>query len=291
MVNQRKAYILALVAVLFWSTIGSAFKITLRYFDVVNIVLIASFVSVLVLLLILLFQNKFFLLRQTTVKDLLRSAGMGALNPFLFYVIVIKAYDILLAQEAVVLNYVWPITLVLLSIPILKQKISTISIVAIMISFAGVVIIAFQGDFTQMRFTNLFGVFLALGSTIVWALFWIFNLKDKRDEVPKLFLNFIFGFIYILIFTLVFYDINISDIYGLTGSVYIGIFEIGITYVIWLKALKLSSTTAKVSNLIFLSPFMSLIIVSIAVGEKIMVYTIIGLVFIIAGIILQRIAK
>jgi len=213
------------------------------------------------------------------------------LNPFLFYVVVIKAYDLLLAQEAVVLNYVWPISLVLLSIPILKQRIGLKSIIAIFISFAGVVIIALQGDLTQVLFTNVTGVLLALGSTVIWALFWIFNVKDQREVVPKMFLNFVFGFVYILVFILLFGKFDFSNTNGILGSVYIGIFEMGITYVIWLKALKLSTTTAKVSNLIFLSPFISLIIVSVAVGEQIMAYTIIGLVFIIGGIVFQRFAK
>jgi len=277
MIEQKKAYIYALIAVLCWSTIGSAFKITLGCVDVANIVLIASFVAVIVVFSILVFQKKVYLLGKSTGLDLLKSAGMGFLNPFLFYVVVIKAYDLLLAQEAVVLNYVWPISLVLLSIPILKQKIGLKSIIAILISFAGVVIIALKGDFTQVIFTNITGVLLALGSTVIWALFWIFNVKDQREVVPKMFLNFVFGFVYILLFVLFFGEFDFSSKNGILGSVYIGIFEMGITYVIWLKALKLSTTTAKVSNLIFLSPFISLIIVSMAVGEQIMVYTIIGL--------------
>jgi len=291
MIEQKKAYIYALIAVLCWSTIGSAFKITLGCVDVANIVLIASFVAVIVVFSILVFQKKVYLLGKSTGLDLLKSAGMGFLNPFLFYVVVIKAYDLLLAQEAVVLNYVWPISLVLLSIPILKQKIGLKSIIAILISFAGVVIIALKGDFTQVIFTNITGVLLALGSTVIWALFWIFNVKDQREVVPKMFLNFVFGFVYILLFVLFFGEFDFSSKNGILGSVYIGIFEMGITYVIWLKALKLSTTTAKVSNLIFLSPFISLIIVSMAVGEQIMVYTIIGLVFIIGGIVFQRFTK
>lgn len=231
------------------------------------------------------------LLKQLSVKDFWRSAGMGFLNPFLFYLVLIKAYDILLAQEAVVLNYVWPMTLVLLSIPVLKQKITLSSILAIFISFFGVVIITLQGDFTHLRFTNLLGVILALGSTVIWAFFWLFNMKDKREEVTKLLLNFTFGFLYVLIFALFSKATTMSDIRGLPGVIYIGIFEMGITYVIWLKALQLSKTTAKVSNLIFISPFLSLFFVSVFVGEKIMWYTIIGLGFIIGGIILQRFVK
>jgi drug/metabolite transporter (DMT)-like permease len=291
MKNQTKAYLFALTAVLFWSTIGSAFKLTLRTVDFLHLVLFSSFVSVVALFIILLLQGKLDLLRHLTGRDLLRSAGLGFLNPFLYYVILLRAYDLLLAQEAVVLNYVWPMTLVLLSIPILRQKIGLMSIVALLISFAGVVIITLQGDLTRLHFTNLTGVLLALGSTIVWALYWIFNVKDRREEVPKLFLNFCFGFCYVLLATTLYKGLTFPGWRGLLGVAYIGLFEMGITYVVWLKALRLSATTAKVSNLIFISPFLSLLFVALVVGERIMGYTLVGLVFIIGGIVLQRFTR
>jgi len=291
MKNQTKAYLCALTAVLFWSTIGSAFKLTLRTVDFLHLVLFSSFVSVAALFIILILQGRLALLRHLAGRDLLRSAGLGLLNPFLYYVILLRAYDILLAQEAVVLNYVWPMTLVLLSIPILRQRIGVMSIVALLISFAGVVIITLQGDFTRLHFTNLTGVVLALGSTIVWALYWIFNVKDKREEVPKLFLNFSFGFCYLLLATTLYEGLSFPGWRGLLGVTYIGLFEMGITYVVWLKALRLSATTAKVSNLIFISPFLSLLFVALFVGERIMGYTLAGLGFIIGGIVLQRFSR
>jgi len=55
----------------------------------------------------------------------------------------------------------------------------------------------------NFKFTNTFGVGLAFGSIFIWALYWILNLKDNREEVSKLFLNFVFGFLYIVISLLV----------------------------------------------------------------------------------------
>lgn len=289
--NQRKAYLLALLAVLFWSTIGSAFKITLRYLDFLHILLFASFVSILLFFILMVIQHKLPLFRKLKRSDILRSAGLGLLNPFLFYITVIKAYDLLLAQEAVVLNYVWPVTLTLLSIPLLKQKIGIKSLAAILLSFFGVILIALRGDLSRFHFSSPAGVVLALICTVFWALFFIFNMKDHREGVSKMFLNFLFGFMYILITVLLTTGIHLPSREGIIGACYIGIFEMGITFIIWLKALKLSATTAKVANLIFLAPFLSLIWVSIAVGEQIMGYTIAGLILIIAGIILQRIFR
>jgi len=197
---------------------------------------------------------------------------------------------LLRAQEAGTLNYIWPITLVLLSIPLLKQRIHWISIAAIFISFFGIIIISTEGKIASLEFREPLGVLLAVSSSIFWALYWIFNMKDKRDEVVKLLLNFLFGSIYILITVLIFSDLNIS-LKGLAGAVYIGLFEMGLTYFLWLKALKLSVNTARVSNLIYLSPFISLIIIRSVIGEKILLATIVGLGFIISGIIIQKLSE
>ncbi len=271
-----------------WSTIASAFKISLRYIDILPLLFYASIVSSVFLFLYLLFLKKLNLLKALSKKDYLHSALLGFLNPFLYYVILLNAYSILKAQEALTLNFIWPIMLVLLSIPLLHQRIKLRSILAIIISFIGVFIIATEGDILGFRFTSTVGVLLAVSSAVIWALFWIYNVKDKRDEAVGLFLNFAFGSVFIFLSMLFFAKVEIPNLNGILGAAYIGLCEMGIAFLIWLKALKLSKTTANVANLVYLAPFLSLVVISFAVGEQILFSTIIGLIFIIGGIILQK---
>lgn len=288
MKQQQKAYFYALSATLLWSTVGSAFKLTLRHIAFADLLFIASFTSVVLLFVVLLYTGKVTLLKSLKPGDYLKAAALGMLNPFLYYLVLLKAYDLLMAQEAGTLNYIWPVVLVLLSIPLLHQKISWLSVVAILISFSGTIIIGTRGQLLEMKFGNPLGVMLALASAIFWALFWIYNVKDKKDEVVKLFLNFCFGTIFIFIYLLFTTGISIPNILGFSGAVYAGLIEMGITYILWLKALQLSSTTAKVSNLVYLSPFISLIIIRFIVGEQILVSTIFGLLLIVGGILMQQ---
>jgi drug/metabolite transporter (DMT)-like permease len=286
--QQNKAYLYAAATVLLWSTVASAFKVTLRYLDLLQLLFFSSIASTVVLFLILSSQSKLGLLRQFSKRDYLHSLVLGFLNPFLYYVILFKAYSLLPAQEAQPLNYTWSIVLVILSIPLLGQKIGAKSILAIFISYLGVLVISTRGDILGLKFSNPTGVLLALGSAFVWALFWIYNMKDQRDEVAKLFLNFAFGVVFILVAILLSSRMTIPRTEGLLGAVYVGLFEMGVTFVLWLKALKLSKTTAQVGNLIYLSPFVSLVLIRVVVGETILPSTIVGLVFIVAGIIMQR---
>ena len=291
MKQQRQAYLFALLAILCWSTIGSAFKLSLHHLDYLDLLLYSSFVATLVLAMTLIFQGKTGLLKQLNGRDFIRSAGMGLLNPFLYYVVLLKAYELLPAQEAGTLNYIWPLVLVLISIPMLHQRITKWSFMAVLISFFGIILISTHGQLLSMKFSSPLGVILALGSAIFWAFYWIFNMKDKREAVSKLFLNFCFGFLYILVTVLLTKGIKIPSWQGMTGSVYLGLFEMGIPFVLWLHALKLSSTTAKVTNLIYLSPFISLIIIHFAVGETILFSTVTGLILIVSGIIMQQYLK
>ena len=291
MERQTRAYLYAVATVGLWSTVASAFKLTLDHMGFLEMLLGASVVSLAALFVIVLAQGKLAAIAHSSAKDLACSAALGFLNPFLYYVILFKAYSLLPAQEAQPLNWTWPIMLVLLSIMILKQPIRWASVLAIIVSFSGVFVISTRGDVLAFRFTNLPGALLALGSSIVWALFWIYNVKDYRDEIVKLFLNFVFGSIFTLAAVLFFGELRVPPSAGLLGVLWIGLFEMGITFVSWLKALQLSRTTAQVSNLVYAAPFLSLFLIHFIVGEEILPSTVLGLVLIVAGVIVQQYAN
>lgn len=284
--NQKKAYLFAAFAVIFWSTAATAFKITLRFITPLEMLFYSSFTAAVTVLIILFFQKKQRMIFSTGKREFLNSAILGLMNPFFYYVILFKAYTLLPAQLAQPLNFIWPIMIVLLSIPILKQKIPLRSLLAIFISFFGVILISTKGNLCSLEVDEPIGVLLALSSSIVWALFFIINIKNTKDELIRLFLTFTFGCIYT--FLLVLPQISLPNLYGLLGSIYIGLFEMGITFVIWIKALKYSSTTAQVNNLIYITPFLSFVFISIVLKEKILTSSFIGVIFIIGGIIMQN---
>jgi len=291
MVNQRKAYLYALGAVLIWSTVASAFKISLRTLSPAHLLLYANLVSVLLLGGILLCRRELGMALPKNRQELVRSAGFGILNPFLYYLILFKAFDLLPAQEAQPLNYTWAITLSLLAVPLLKQKLCLREVLAILVSYSGVLVISTRGDLLGLNFTDPLGVALALGSTIVWALYWIFNVRDSRPPLAGLFMNFLCALPLILIYCLFFTEMRVPDLTGFLGAVYIGCFEMGISFFLWLQALKYTASAARISSLIFISPFISLVLIHFLVGEEILPSTFYGLVLIVAGLVLQQVLR
>ncbi len=286
--RQTQAYIYAISTVLLWSTVATAFKITLRYLDVWQLLFVSSLTATLCLLLVLLILGKYPLLYKLKQKTLVRLLGFGLLNPFCYYLILFKAYDLLPAQVAQALNYTWAITLMLLSIPVLKQKVTRHDWTATVICYAGVVVICLGANQFPAGNLSVLGIILALGSTIVWALYWIFKARDKVDPVVGIFLSFLFSLPFVTGACYLFSSLSIWSVYGLAGGIYVGLFEMGITFVLWLTALRLTSATAKVSTLIFLSPFLSLVIIHNFVGEPIAHTTVLGLLFIVFGLLVQR---
>ncbi len=287
--NQPKAYLLASLSVIFWSTIAVAFKVSLRSLDPFQIVFMASLVSFIIFFVINVLQEAFSAVAgQLTKGAIIKSAFLGLLNPFLYYIILIHAYSKITAQEAMTLNYIWPIMLALLAVPLLGQKLRWISFLAMVISFGGIIVIATKGDFATLSPTNLTGCALAAGSSVIWALYWIFNLKDGRTVSGKLMLNFFFGTVYSMIAVMIFSTFRAEGLKAWTGGVYLGFFEMGLTFMLWLSALKLSKKTYLVSQFIFISPPLSLMWIWLILKEPILPATIIGLVLIISGIILQQ---
>lgn len=291
MSDLRRSYIFAGLAVFFWSTIATAFKLALNELSPGRLLLIAAISSLIVLGIIIIQQGTIKEIFTSSRKDLAYSAILGMINPFFYYLILLKAYTLLPAQVAQPLNMIWPIVLVFLSVPLLKQKIPVRSFLALLISFAGVYLISSQGKPLAPGESNLGGVLLATGSSIFWALYFILNVRDKRKSEVKLFLNFFFATIYILIYLLIRGDLSGFTFKGMALGIYIGTFEMGLTFFLWLKALSLAERSDRISNLVFLAPFLSLVFISLFLGEKIHYTTLLGLVIIIIGLVYQNTGK
>jgi len=288
MKQQNKAYLFALSAVLLWSTVATAFKITLEQLDFIQLLFFSSGVATIVLFLILIFEKKLYLLQQLSAKEWLMALVRGFLNPFLYYLILFKAYDMLPAQEAMTLNYTWPIVLILLSIPLLKQSITKQGLLAVLLSFAGVMVIATKGQPWDLHLSDIKWDLLALSTSVVWALFWIINLKCKTDESIKLFLSFAFGFVFTIPIVYYFSSFTLPNMQGILAASYVGVAEMGLTFFLWLSALKNAKRTDQVSQLIYLSPFLSLLFIAFVLHEPIHFTTFIGLLMILSGIIWHK---
>lgn len=286
---ERKALVFALIAVFLWSTVATAFKLALVELSPRWLLAIASLVSLIFLsgylfltsqfscALAALKQSKWFYLRQ------------GLSNPLIYYLILFQAYDLLPAQQAQAINYTWALTMSLLAVPLLGHSLYRRDMAALLLAYLGVVVIATQGHVFSLEFSSFSGVMLALLSTVVWALYWIWNTGRKERPEVSLWCGFLMATPMAALVAVVWDGWQIQIGQSLWAAVYVGLFEMGVTFLFWQKALTLTSRAASVSSLIFLSPFLSLIFINQILGEQIHPATFVGLLFIISGLMVQKI--
>ncbi|MBP6520514.1 MULTISPECIES: DMT family transporter [Shewanella] len=288
MKSSNLAYVYGMAAVFLWSTVATAFKIALSYYTPLQLVFVAVLTSIIALAGILAWQKKLSLLKQQFLRRPMFYLVTGLINPFLYYVVLFKAYSLLPAQQALSLNYTWAVLLPLLAAPLLKQHLRKSDIAAALIAYTGVFIIATGGDISGFSFDSPLGIGLALTSTLLWCLYWIVNTKDQGDPVVSLLLSFLIGLPFVAV-TLVLTDTLPSfSIKAIFAGMYVGLFEMGITFVLWLMALKTATRTANISTMVFLSPVMSIGFIAWILQETIAMATYLGLAFILSGMMLQQ---
>ena len=174
---------------------------------------------------------------------------------------------------------------------VLGQRTGVLDVIATIVGYSGVVVIATRGDFTSLRVESVEGVALALISTLVWSGYWIISAQNPRDKVVSMCLNFALAIPICLVLCLGFSQPWVSDWRGLAAAVYVGLFEMGITFVLWSMALQSASRIARVSNLIFLAPFVSLFLIQSILKEPIHESTIVGLLLIVPAAMLQQMQR
>jgi drug/metabolite transporter (DMT)-like permease len=288
---DRRAVKMGMGAVMLWSTVATAFSLSLEYLTPLQLVTLATIVSWCFFAVRLSSPERWRNLQATSPKARATGLLVGWLNPGLYYLVLFAAYDRLPAQEAMAINYSWGITLALLAAPLLHQRLSSGALLAACISYSGIVVIATRGAPLSLDFAQPLGVGLALLSTLLWSLYWVINTRLSLDPEVNLFLNFS-GALPLLLALLWLNDTPFPAAWkGWAGGLYVGLFEMGLAFILWMGAMKATTSTLRISSLIFLSPPLSLVLIWVIAGEPVQAYTLIGLILILLGLWLQRRAE
>ena len=288
MQQHRWSLVYGLVAVLLWSTMATAFKWSLNYTTPLQLIALASVVSWLFFLVALGITGELKILKSTSSGEITRSLLFGLLNPGIYYLVLFEAYDRLPAQDAMAINYTWGLTLPLISALFTRQWPSGRALALALLSYLGILVIATDGRLMALEFEHPMGVGLALLSTVLWGLAWSLNSLQKLEAIPALFLNFTAAIP--VLWIVMWLDGSMASLtwQSLAAGVYVGLFEMGIAFLLWLNALRMTQNTLQLSSLIFLAPVISLLLITTVLGEAISVATLIGLGLILVGLAAQQ---
>ncbi len=288
MTNNSKAVLLGGVAVLSWATVATAFKIALMHLSVFNMLLVATVTAMLVYACMMTIERKWATLKSMPKDVVIKTSLLGVVNPVAYYLVLFRAYDLLPAQMAQPLNYAWPIFLLVLLAVFNHEKIPGRKYIGMLISVSGVVCISLGGGGVEGK-VSVFGIFLALFSAVFWAAYWMLNnrLNGKVDATVALFLEFFAGSVVLGIMGC-FIGIEIDSLEGLLSGIYIGLFEMGIPFLTFGMALRITKNPALINQMCYLSPFLSLFLIAMVLGEKIAPATYVGLALIVVGLVYNQ---
>ena len=177
---------------------------------------------------------------------------------------------------------------ILLAFPLLRERLTIKKLCSLFISFLGIVVIVTHGRLFTLSLTSLQGDILALGGAGVFALFSVLGKKYRYDQVVSVFIYFVTALVFIIPTLFFLSSLKIPSWHIWLWLLLNGLVVNGISYIFWLKALEYGDTSV-ISNALYFTPFLSLVSITLFLGEQILLSSIVWLLIIVAGIILQSV--
>ena len=283
---MRRNYLLAFSAMLMWSTMSGAVKLlfnrtpSIPNFQVLSVSAFFAFVA---LLLYIVVTGKIKAIKQYDFRDILNMSGLGFLGFFMYTSLYFYGISVLTAQEACIVNHLWPMMIVVFSVIILGEKLSAVKIGALASSFIGVVILSggIHGD------GQIWGILSCAAGAVCYGLFTALNKKKDYDQNIAMTIMWLVTALAAAVaglFTETWVPLSTTEIIGL---LWIGAATDAAAYLLWTIAIHSSENTAPIANMAYITPFMAMIVSWLLLGEKLSPTAAIALIFIVGGVAVQ----
>lgn len=288
MKNDTTAYVYAAAAAILWGSTAAVIKLLGIRLTGIQILFYTSFIATVSLFVIVATQKKLKRLSCYKTKDYVRFAYMSFLGVFAYYVLLYTALQQVPGQQAFIVNYTWPIWVIIFAIFILKERFSIEKFLAILLGFIGVVMVVSEGNAHFLHKISWHGNGLALLAAVSYGLFSVLSKRNDEEKLTSTMFYYLFAFMYVCFYLLFFSSLHLPTLKETAGLLWLGIFTNGLAFVFWQLALK-HGNTVRVSNIIFITPFLSLIYLAVLAGEHIVLSSALGAVLIVGGVFLSNV--
>lgn len=287
---MKKSYIYAGVAIFFWSTIALVSDLLLKTLDSMQVLAASSLFAFLFLLVLNAIKGNLPELKKLKIKDYLILFGLGGMGIFLYYFFLYYGMGLLQdPDKSFIINYLWPLATVIFACIILKEKFTFLKGAAILLSFGGVVLTTTGGSLA-MSSTQLVGALFCVLAATAYGLFSVLNKRCNYNNYIAMMFFYLATFLISGIYLLIQGNLPALDLWQTLGLAYNGICTYAIAYTLWAVALA-TGDTAKISNLAYITPFLSMVWTGLYYQKLPNLFSILGLICIVAGILIQNIKK
>jgi len=225
-------------------------------------------------------------LKNFSAEEILTAAGLGFLGLFLYSAFFYYGLARMTSQEACILNYLWPLMIVLFSCPILGEPLTKRKLLAVGMSFVGVVVM--MGGASDFSAEKLWGALACVTAAACYGLFSVLNKRRRLNQ--KLAMMIIWAVTAICAFAAGFFSETwlLPGARQIVGLLWLGVMINAVAYLTWALALEKTSNTARTANLAYLVPILAIFISTLAFGEELSPAVIPALILILGGILINQ---
>lgn len=282
--SHRKGLVYISFTALLWSSSGLFIKIL--NLDAFQISFYRSGIAALTVLIVSTIRNK---ASSKSIK--LQFDGLSVLSSFffagilIFFVIATKKTT---AANAIFLQFTAPVYLLVLEPIFLKIKFEPRNIIAIAVTVFGMMLFFFG----KLEIGSIHGNLIAIASGICFACFALLLKKKRIEKKNENTLNSIIlgnAIVAIVSFFVVFPDFGLSATETLV-LLYMGIFQIGVSYMIFNEGIKYVSATESMI-IATMEAIFNPIWVFLGIGETPSIYAIAGGIIIMSAILWRNLSR
>lgn len=279
---MNKSIVYVLVCVFLWALIPVVSKLGQNGLDNHQFLFWSSLSSLLFFLGIGIYKKNIAHLYKISKNKWLKAISLGFLGTYLYYVLLYFGYANAPGMEVLIVQYSWPILVALLSLIILREKLTTPKVISILLGFLGVFMVLTKGNFSQLKFENLTIDLIVFFGAFVFALFSVLSKKIEMNDISLLTIYFLTASVASFISMNIFSEFKTPGLNTITPIVINGFFVNGLSYIFWIKALKIGEASF-IAPFVFLTPVLSSIFLIVIFNEPFYTAYLIGMSFVILG--------
>lgn len=287
---MRKNYIYALVTVFIWATMAGVTKLVFDDLPPLETQAVCSTMATLFLLFLSFAKGSSRHFFRYGLRDYLHMAALGFVGIFLYSALYLYGINNLTSQEACILNYLWPMMIILFSALLLHEPLTGRKLLGVGMAFAGIVVLS-GGGHAQARGNIFLGMLACVIAAACYGLFSVLNKKNNYEQDVAMPVFWLVSAVGSGICSNLLE--SVKPIAGMQwlGLLWLGAFGDGVGYWLWAKALNNAENTSSIAILAYFIPFLSVVFSGFLLGEKIGYHAMLALVLIVGGIAVQEIEK
>jgi drug/metabolite transporter (DMT)-like permease len=281
---RRKGIVFASATVALWSTLPTALKLCTDRTDAFTAAVLVGFFATLSLLLWLVIRGKTRMIWAQFQLYPVYFIVTGMIGLGIQQILYLRSYAYLPASQVVVLFYLYPLLMVLLSSLFFREKVAWQSVVCIGTGFAGVYVLVSRGTFLTIDLSA--GVYTTLGASLAWALFSVLLNKRPFDIEIGMFLFNLFGLVFLTALIPVF-GLN-TTLYQaeLARILYIAVFPTALAFVTWNRALTLVPVSM-CSGIALATPLLATLVIVAVLREELHPSFAAGMILIVGSVLIN----